>query len=83
MPPKPPISVPAIGNPLIPKLQEAVEREGFDYSKYSIESKKAVVAAASMAVSVKAVLDTPLLTDDGCLTEASSKLFDKQVSVLK
>ena len=69
--------------PLIHKLQEAVEREGFDYSKYSIESKKAVVAAASMAVSVKAVLDTPLLTDDGCLTEASSKLFDKQVSVLK
>ena len=36
-----------------------------------------------MAVSVKSVLDTPLLTDDGCLTESSSKLFDKQISVLK
>ncbi|WP_407721006.1 hypothetical protein [Ruminococcus sp. JE7B6] len=36
-----------------------------------------------MAVSVKAVLDTPLLTDDGCLTDASAKLYEKQAPKLK
>ena len=35
------------------------------------ESKKAIASCASVAVSVKSVLDTPLLTDDGLLTEES------------
>ena len=69
--------------PLIHKMQETVSREGYDYSKYSTKSKQTVAAAASMAVSVKAVLDTPLLTDDGCLTDASAKLYEKQAPKLK
>lgn len=68
--------------PLIHKMQEVVANEGYDYSKYSIESKKAIAAAASMAVSVKAVLDTPLLTDDGNLTEASEELCKKQMPAI-
>ena len=69
--------------PLIHRMQEVVAHEGYDYSKYSTESKKAIAAAASMAVSVKAVLDTPLLTDDGNLTESSEKLYVNQVPALK
>lgn len=69
--------------PLIHKMQETVSREGYDYSKYSTKSKQTVAAVASMAVSVKAVLDTPLLTDDGCLTDASAKLYEKQAPKLK
>lgn len=45
--------------------------EGDDYGAYTTESKKAVASCASVAVSVKTVLDTPLLTDDGLLTEES------------
>ena len=68
--------------PLIHKMQAVVAAEGYDYSKYSIESKKVIATAASMAVSVKAVLDTPLLADDGNLTEASEELCKKQMPAI-
>lgn len=57
--------------PLIYKMEEIVDKEGDDYKNYSTESKKAVASCASVAVSVKSVLDTPLLTDDGLLTSES------------
>ena len=57
--------------PLIYKMEEIVEAEGDDYRKFSSESKKVIASCASVAVSVKSVLDTPLLTDDGLLTEES------------
>lgn len=50
-----------------------IETEGTDYSKYSIESKKTIVAVVSNVASIKSVLDTPILTDDGELTEESGK----------
>lgn len=57
--------------PLIYKMEDIYKNEGDDYSKYTSESRKAIASCASIAVSVKAVLDTPLLTDDGFLTEDS------------
>lgn len=57
--------------PLIYKMSDIVQAEGDDYSKYNADSKKVIASCASVAVSIKSVLDTPLLTDDGLLTEAS------------
>ena len=57
--------------PLIYKMGDIVKAEGNDYSCYSVESKKIIASCASVAVSIKTVLDTPLLTDDGLLTDAS------------
>ena len=57
--------------PLIYKMEDIVNFEGDDYRAYSDASKKTVASCASVAVSVKSVLDTPLLTDDGLLTEES------------
>lgn len=57
--------------PLIYAMEEIVKNEGDDYSLYSPESKKAIASCASMAVTIKTVLDTPLLTDDGLLTGES------------
>ncbi|MBU5419531.1 hypothetical protein KQI11_05275 [Acetanaerobacterium sp. MSJ-12] len=57
--------------PLIYKMSDIAKAEGDDYSKYSADSKKIIASCASVAVSIKSVLDTPLLTDDGLLTEAS------------
>jgi len=54
--------------PLIDKMEEIIRTEGTDYSKYSNDSKNIIAQAATTAVSVKAVLDTPILTDDGTLT---------------
>lgn len=59
--------------PLIYRMEDIFKNEGDDYSTYSSESKKTIASCASIAVSIKAVLDTPLLTDDGLLTEDSEK----------
>lgn len=57
--------------PLIFRMEKIVATEGTDYKFYSIASRKTVAAAASMAGTIKAVLDTPILTEDGDLTETS------------
>ena len=48
--------------------------EGTDYSLYSAESRKIIAASAAAAVSIKAVLDTPILTADGALTDESGRV---------
>ncbi len=58
--------------PLIYKMEDIFKAEGDDYSQYSADSKKVIASCASIAVSIKTVLDTPLLTDDGVLTDESS-----------
>lgn len=63
--------------PLVWQMEDIIAREGTDYRTYSPESKKVIMAAASNAGSVKAVLDVPILTDDGSLTEQSGEIVDK------
>lgn len=58
--------------PCIYKMEDIVKTEGEDYSRFTTESKKAIASCVSIAVSIKAVLDTQLLTDDGLLTDASA-----------
>lgn len=59
--------------PLIYKMENIVKNEGYDYQKYSKESQGFISSCVSVAVSVKSVLDTPLLTDDGLLTDESEE----------
>ena len=63
--------------PLIYKMEDIYKLEGDDYSQYSVESKKVVASCASVAVSIKSVLDTPLLTEGGALTEESLDVVNK------
>ena len=57
--------------PLIYKMEDIIKNEGDDYRSYSSESKNIIASCASIAVTIKSVLDTPLLTDDGLLTDES------------
>ena len=63
--------------PLVWQMEDIIAKHGTDYRTYSPESKKVIMAAASNAGSVKAVLDVPILTDDGSLTEQSGEIVDK------
>ena len=63
--------------PLVYKLGKIVEEEGIDYSKYSTESKSIVCATASIAQTIKAVLDTAILNEDGSLTIESKDVSEK------
>ena len=58
--------------PFVYKMEDIFKNEGDDYSKYSENSKKCIASCVSIAVSIKAVLDTQILTDDGLLTDESS-----------
>lgn len=75
--------------PLIYKMEDIVSSEGDDYSQYSTDSKKCIASCASFAVSIKGVLDTPILTDEGILTDESgekaisTKEFIDQVVLLE
>ena len=63
--------------PLVWQMEDIIAKEGTDYRTYSAESKKVIMAAASNAGSVKAVLDVPILTDEGALTEKSGEIAEK------
>lgn len=58
--------------PYIYKMEDIVKNEGYDYSCYTVESRKIIASCVSIAVSIKSVLDTQLLTDDGLLTDESA-----------
>lgn len=59
--------------PLIYGMEDIFKNEGDDYRQYTQESKKVIASCASFAVTIKTILDTPLLTDDGLLTDESEK----------
>lgn len=69
--------------PLIHAMQQVIKTEGNDYALYSPQSKKIIASAASVAVSVKAVLDTPLLSEDGELTSESETICEATNDRLK
>lgn len=48
-------------------MDTIIETEGLDYSKYSEESKKIISETVSLACSIKATLDTAILSEDGQL----------------
>ena len=60
--------------PLIYKMEDILKAEGDDYRQYTKESRKVVASCTSIAITIKSVLDTPLLTDDGLLTAASEEI---------
>ena len=59
---------------LIHAVEENVANEGANHATYKLESKKVIAAVASTAASIKAILDTPILTAEGSLTGESEIL---------
>ena len=62
---------------LISEMSEIIRNEGIDYSTFTMESKKKIASAAATAVTIKSILDTPLLNEDGSLTESSGQIIQK------
>lgn len=70
--------------PFVYKMEDIVKNEGDDYSKYSTDSKKCIASCVSIAVSIKGVLDTQILTDDGLLTdESQNRVVDTEEFINK
>ena len=69
--------------PLIYRMEDILEVEGTDYRQYAPESKKIIASCASIAVTIKSVLDTPLLTEEGSLTKESKEILISTRPVLE
>ena len=63
--------------PLTYAMEDIIKTEGTDYSQFEEQSKKTIASAAATVTSIKAVLDTPILTDSGVLTEESESLLNR------
>lgn len=77
------IKLDLIFKPLLNTMNQIIETSGTDYSKFTDEEKKSVAAAMSIAGAIKAVLDTPILTQEGNLTPESEKLTYSIKKVIK
>lgn len=67
--------------PTIKKMSETINNKGVDYSTFNIEQQNNVVASMSLAGAIKAILDTPILNENGELTldsESILKEIEKQ-----
>lgn len=71
------VRIDAIFAPLLSQMSSVMEKSGTDFSSYSADEKHTIAAAASMAGTVKAILDTPILTEDGKLTAESEKIANE------
>lgn len=69
--------------PLVDKMKTIISKEGTDYSLYTKESKNTIACAASAAVTVKSILDTPVLTDNGNLTAESESVATNLIETME
>lgn len=58
-------------------LDQIIAAQGEDYAQFDQEAKQSVAACVSLAMSIKSVLDTPILDDSGALTDESGALMAK------
>ncbi|NLB80782.1 MAG: hypothetical protein GX800_04040 [Clostridiaceae bacterium] len=68
---------------LIDQLENIVSNSGTDYSKYTEKEQGIIAMAMSVAGAIKKVLDTPILTDDGKLTDESKTTHDEMTKYLE
>ncbi len=66
--------------PLNEEMKRIISEEGTDYSKYRRESKQSIAAVVSTVASIKAVLDTTILTETGNVTDESAELVEKMMA---
>ena len=62
-------------DPLITRMVEIEAEYGRDYRKLPQKSKETLAAACSLAGCIKAVIDTPILTKEGNLTNESADIL--------
>lgn len=62
-------------------LEKVINDCGVDYSSYNEEAKKIVASNIKLAETTKSILDTPILTDNGSISEESNKLIENYSNI--
>ena len=75
------IRLQTVFDPLVFEMTQIIEKTGNDYRNYSENEKKCIASAMSMAGAIKAVLDTPILDEDGNLTQDSGLVIENLCAI--
>ena len=70
------IRVDCMFNESIENLEYIINDYGIDYSLYNENAKKVVSTNIKLVETTKAILDTPILTENGAISEESSKVIE-------
>lgn len=60
--------------PLVYEMEDIIRSEGTGYQNFTEQSKNVVASCCSLAVTVKKVIDTPILNEDGSLSLQSESV---------
>jgi len=77
------IRLDALFTPLVMQVQKIISIADNDYENFSEQQKQTFAAAFSLACAIKAVISTPILSDDGKLTPESENLIPKIQNQIK
>lgn len=77
------ISLNSVFELLIYEMAQIIATKGTDFRTFSDEEKKVIAEAMAMAGAIKAILDTPILDDEGNLTSESDKMVELTRQKLK
>ena len=61
------------------RLVNIIAQKGEDWNAFSEEDKKVVAGVAMTAKTLKVIMDTPLLNEDGSLAEESQEIMSLPV----
>ena len=70
------IRVDSLYSEAIDNLENVINQYGVDFGLYNEESKKVVASNIKLTQTIKAILDTPILTDEGSISEESTRLLE-------
>jgi hypothetical protein len=56
-------------------MENIIANKGCDFNDFNDDEKKTIASAASIIKAIKTVIDTPILTEDGKLTDESDKII--------
>lgn len=76
------LSLNSVFEPLIFEMQQIIRESGTDYRTFSMDEKKTIAEAMAIAGAIKAILDTPILDEDGNLTKESERIIEKTTNQL-
>ena len=77
------IRLQTVFDPLIYEMSQIIDRSGGDYRCFSENEKKCIASAMAMAGAIKAVLDTPILDEEGNLTSESEVIVQNTQQKIK
>lgn len=77
------IRLDALFFPLVFSMETIIANKGDNWNNFNNDDKHTIAAAASIAKAIKTVLDTPILTEDGKLTEESAQVAEEIKPVIE